>query len=80
MKTFQRMAARLCLALALVVPIVPCGRVAAQEAATPEAIAASKEEKAYVTQYALIGMCVALGLVLVCKPSKRTDKVKLDEN
>lgn len=80
MNTIQRMAGRLCLALALATPLLARGSVAAQEAATPEAIAASKEEKAYVTQYALLGMCIALGLVLICKPSKRTEKVKLDED
>jgi hypothetical protein len=31
--------------------------------------------KSYVYQYMLVGLCVALGMVLICRPSKRTEEV-----
>lgn len=37
-------------------------------------------EKSYVNQYFLVIMCIALGMALICKPSKREERVKpLDE-
>ncbi|MBX3411326.1 MAG: hypothetical protein KF708_01310 [Pirellulales bacterium] len=37
------------------------------------------EEKSYVTQYSLVLMCIALGMVLICKPSGRAERVKMPD-
>lgn len=36
---------------------------------------AAPEPKAFVTQYFIVGMLVALGMFLVCKPAKRDPEI-----
>ncbi|MBX9792134.1 MAG: hypothetical protein K2Y37_24685 [Pirellulales bacterium] len=44
-----------------------------QEAAAP---AAPPSRKSYVYQYFLVGLCVALGMALLCKPANRDTHIE----
>lgn len=37
------------------------------------------EDKRYVEQYALVLLCISLGMVLICKPSGRAQRVKMPD-
>ncbi len=41
----------------------------------PPPIGGAAQEKSYVYQYMLVGLCIAMGLVLLCRPRKRTEEV-----
>lgn len=51
---------------------------AAAQPAEPNAAAAT-EDASWVNQYALVLMCIALGMVLICKPSGRQARVKMPD-
>lgn len=42
----------------------------------PPPIGGSSQQKSYVYQYMLVGLCVALGMVLLCRPKKRSQEVE----
>ena len=56
------------LALGIALSTIGGGEVLGQEAMAP-AVPAGK--KNYVYQYFLVGLCVALGMALLCKPANR---------
>jgi hypothetical protein len=59
--------------------VAPCSTpFAAAKPKKPE-VAAGPEEKSYVNQYALVLLCIALGMVLICKPSGRLPRVKMPD-
>jgi hypothetical protein len=48
-------------------------------AQAPAPVGGSSQAKSYVYQYMLVGLCVALGLVLLCRPRKRGEEVQREK-
>jgi len=53
-------------------------QIAAAQPKVPAA-AAGAEDKQYVFEYSVVLMCLALGMVLICKPSGRQARVKMPD-
>jgi hypothetical protein len=56
---------------ALFLTTIAAPTVRAQEPAAPAAPAASTSKKNYVYQYFFVGLCVALGMAVMCRPAPR---------
>lgn len=74
-KTVQKTASILCRlgCLGIVFVLVP---VATAWGQAPPPIGGASQEKSYVYQYMLVILCIALGLVLLCRPRKRAEEVE----
>jgi hypothetical protein len=49
---------------------------AAWGAPPPPTLGGESQAKSYVYQYMLVGLCIALGMVLLCRPRKRAEDVE----
>lgn len=70
-KTRFAMIHKLCLAAVFV--LLPAATAWGQP---PPPIGGAAQQKSYVYQYMLVGLCLAMGLVLLCRPRKRSEDVE----
>ncbi len=73
MKAIRNRLFRGLLGLAIALAALGGGSALAQEEGVP---LPSANKKTYVYQYFLVGLCVALGMALLCKPANRDEHIE----
>jgi hypothetical protein len=73
---YRSMCLRLGILLLTGVYALACHPLVARAQAEAAASSGPESDKAYVTQYTVTVLLIALGLAVVCMPSRRTDRVK----